>query len=64
MPAGQVYNELRDAASLSSLKRATASLQEEGKLRRTGTNPKNFVWELATEAEQATFDEVTNNAGV
>jgi hypothetical protein len=60
IPAGQVYNELRDLASLSSLKRATASLLEEGKLKRTGTNPKNVVWELATGAEQEEiFDEVT-----
>jgi|SRR5580658_5012547 hypothetical protein len=60
IPAGQVYSELRELASLSSLKRATASLLEEGKLKRTGTNPKNFVWELATGAEQAQiFDEVT-----
>jgi hypothetical protein len=52
MPAGRVCNELQDLGSLSSLKRAAASLLEEGKMRRSGTNPKNFVWELATESEQ------------
>ena len=52
MPAGRVCNDLQDVGSLSSLKRAAASLLEEGKMRRSGTNPKNFVWELATESEQ------------
>jgi hypothetical protein len=52
VPAGRVCNDLQDVGSLSSLKRAAASLLEEGKMRRSGTNPKNFVWELATESEQ------------
>jgi AAA domain len=60
MPVGDVYNQLRDIASLSSLKRAVAALLDEGKIKRLGTNPKNFELALATEAEQPTFDEVTN----
>jgi hypothetical protein len=62
LPVGQVYNQLRDTASLSSLKRAVAGLLEEGKIKRLGTNPKNFELVLATEAEQPTFDEVTNGS--
>jgi hypothetical protein len=60
--AGQVCNELQDMASIRSIRRAAQALEDEGKLRRSGTNHKNFTWLLATEAEQAPiFDEVTAN---
>ena len=36
---------------------AFEALKEEGKVKLSGTNPKNFLWQLATEAEQPTFDE-------
>ena len=58
MPAGQVCNQLQDMGSMSSIGRAARSLEEEGKLKKTGNNRKNMLWQLATEAEQPTFDEV------
>jgi hypothetical protein len=60
--AGQVCNELQDMGSVSSIGRAARSLEEEGKLTKSGNNRKNLVWQLATEAEQPTFDEVTNGS--
>jgi hypothetical protein len=62
-PAGHVCNELRDMGSISSLRRAAQSLEEEGKLRRFGSNNRNMTWELATEATQATFDDEVSNHG-
>jgi hypothetical protein len=38
--------------SLSSIGRAAKGLEEEGKLKKSGNNRKNMVWQLATEAEQ------------
>jgi len=52
MPAGQVCNQLQDMGSLSSIGRAAKGLEEEGKLKKSGNNRKNMVWQLATEAEQ------------
>lgn len=63
-PAGHVCNELRDMGSISSLRRAAQGLEEEGKLKRSGSNNRNMTWELASDAEQTTFDEVTTNGRV
>lgn len=62
MSAGQVCNELGDMGGIATLRRAAQSLEEEGKLKRCGNNNRNMVWQLATEAEQSTFDEVTNGS--
>jgi len=65
MPAGQVCNQLQDlGVSARTIRRAVEVLKTEGKLRLSGTNPKNFIWQLATDAEQPTFDEVINNGSV
>jgi len=64
MPAGQVCNALQDMGSVSSLRRAAVSLEGEGKLRRSGTNHKNFVWQLATEAEQVPIFQGAASEGV
>ena len=58
MSAGQVCNQLQDMGSMSSLGRAARSLEDEGKLKKSGNNRKNMMWQVATEAEQATFDGV------
>lgn len=59
LPAGQVCNQLQDmGVSVRTIRRAAETLKDEGKLRLTGTNPKNFIWQLASETEQPTFDEV------
>lgn len=63
--AGQVCNALQDlGVSTRTIQRAAEQLEDEGKLRKSGTNHKNFVWQLTTEVEQATFDEVTTNGRV
>lgn len=64
IPAGQVCNQLQDMGSMRTIQRAAKSLEDEGKLRKSGTNHKNYVWQLATDAEQTTFDEVTTNGRV
>jgi hypothetical protein len=58
-PAGTVCGELRDLASISSLRRAAQGLEEEGKLRRTGNNNRNMTWELATGSQAYIFDGAT-----
>jgi hypothetical protein len=58
MPAGQVCNNLQDLGSVRTLQRAAEQLEEEGKLQKSGSNRKNMLWQLATEAEQPTFDGV------
>jgi len=52
LPAGQVCNTLQDLGVSRTIRRAAEQLEEEGKLRKSGTNSKSFVWQLATEAEQ------------
>jgi len=56
MSAGEVCNELRELDVPRTIRRAFEALKEEGKVKLSGTNPKNFLWQLATEAEQPTFD--------
>jgi AAA domain len=63
-PAGQVCNQLQDVGSVRTIQRAAEQLVEEGRLRKSGNNRKNMVWELATEVKQTTFDEVTTNGRV
>ncbi len=60
VPAGQVKNALQDfGVSVRTIEREAASLEAEGKLKKSGVKP-NVVWQLATEVEQAqVFDEVT-----
>jgi hypothetical protein len=54
LPAGQVCNALQDlGVSARTIRRAAVSLEEEGKLRKLGTNSKSFMWELTPDAEQA-----------
>ena len=60
-PAGHVCNELREFGSVRTIQRAAEELIDEGKMKKVGNNRKNMVWQLATEVEQPTFDEVTNN---
>jgi hypothetical protein len=61
-PAGQVFNELRDMGSVSSLRRAAQGLEEEGKLLRCGSNNRNMTWQLTTDGEQAPmFQGAANN---
>jgi hypothetical protein len=58
LPAGQVCNQLQDmGVSIRTFQRAAEQLVEEGKLKKSGTKPK-VVWQLATEAEEPTFDGV------
>jgi hypothetical protein len=57
MSAGEVCNELRELDVPRTIRRAFEALKEESKVKLSGTNPKNFLWQLATEAEQPTFDE-------
>jgi hypothetical protein len=60
LPAGQVKNALQGMGAIRTIERAAESLESDGKLKRVGTNPKNFVWQLATDAEQVQiFDGVT-----
>ena len=59
MPAGQVKNALQDlGGSTRAIERAAESLESEGKLKRVGANPKNMVWQLASEDEQAQIFDV------
>jgi hypothetical protein len=59
MPAGQVKNALQDlGVSTRTIERAAESLESEGKLKRVGANPKNMVWQLASEDEQAQIFDV------
>jgi hypothetical protein len=56
---GQVCNDLQGmGCSVRTIQRAAEQLEEEGKLKKSGANRKNTVWQLATEIEQPTFDEV------
>jgi len=65
IPPGQVCNVLQDfGVSSRTIRRAAEGLEEEGKLRKSGTNSKSFMWELVPEAEQATVDEVTTNGSL
>jgi hypothetical protein len=52
MSAGQVCNQMQDLGSLRTVQRAAEQLEEEGKLKKSGNNRKNMVWQLATGAEQ------------
>lgn len=59
MSPGQVCNQLQDmGCSVRTIQRAAEQLEDEGKLIKSGTNRKNMLWQLATEAEQPAFDEV------
>jgi hypothetical protein len=59
LPAGQVCNQLSDMkVSVRTIQRAAEQLEAEGKLRKSGSNRKNLIWQLATEVEQPAFDEV------
>ncbi len=59
IPAGQVCNQLQDmGCSVRTIQRAAEQLEDEGKLKKSGNNRKNMMWQLATEAEQPTFDGV------
>ena len=55
LPAGQVCNTLQDLGVSRTIRRAAESLEEEGKLRRSGTNHKNLVWQVISEAEQVSI---------
>lgn len=59
--AGNVCNQLSREfnCSVRTIQRTADQLVSEDKLKKSGTNSKNFTWKTLTEAEQPTFDEVT-----
>jgi len=58
MSPGEVCNALQDLGGPRTIRRVFEVLKLDGKVKLSGTNPKNFTWQLASEAEQPTFDHV------